>query len=149
MIGMCVVDMHWTWTRKAKLLLLILLHTPFSRAMAIAIVLTITYRHTAWWWETQLHYEREFSACKTRKIPKISKVLCSILNTQPLFRDKIIRSTLDPNVDMYLPGLSMAAWLQAITAATASVVVSNSRRPELERSDFIGNNFTAFGGRTS
>lgn len=43
----------------------------------------------------------------------------------------------------------MAAWLQAITAATASVVFSNSSNPELERSDFIGNNLTAFGGTTS
>lgn len=47
------------------------------------------------------------------------------------------------------PGLSIAAWLHAITAATASVGISNSKRPELERSDFIGNNLTAFGGTTS
>lgn len=52
-------------------------------------------------------------------------------------------------LQLTLPGLSIAAWLQAITAATASLVVSNSNNPELERSDFIGNNLTALGGATS
>ena len=47
------------------------------------------------------------------------------------------------------PGLSIAAWLQAITAATASVFVSNSNRPELDLSDFIGNSRTPLGGRMS